>query len=176
MTYAHKLPCAQMYVGEVPLMRKQTWFGCVTCVGAVVLGYVAAFLPTSVWRLATIVLSGGEPGSFYTIRTPSTYFSLGWVLYLALPCFIRGAVAGSFAALLTQCAYKGPRLDLAAFVAGCVFSGTYVFGALLSYRMHGVSFDLVLGVVEAGALWAGLLLVAQSFSVPVLMPQQARLD
>ena len=42
--------------------------------------------------------------------------------------------------------------------------------------MHGVSFDLVLGVVEAGALWAGLLLVAQSFSVPVLMPQQARLD
>jgi hypothetical protein len=161
-----------MCVGEVPLMRKQTWFGCVTCVGAVVLGYVAAFLPTSVWRLATIVLSGGEPGSFYTIRTPSAYFSLGWVLYLALPCFIRGAVPGSFAALLTQCAYKGPRLDLAAFVAGCVYSGTYVFGAFFSYQLYGVSLDMVLGVVEAAALWVGLLSVAQSVSVPASSPQR----
>jgi len=150
-------------------MRKQIWFACLVCGGAVVPGFLIGGLAVILYKLMTIAALGSDPDfhllrMLFGIETPGKI--LGWVVYSAFPAFIRGWVAGSIAALLTHYTYKGPRLDLAAFVTGGVFTGIAAMSELLSYVMYGPDLKMVLIVIEAVGLWVGFLSVIVNFSTP----------
>lgn len=144
-------------------MRKQLWFACVVCVAATVPGFLVGWLAAVLYSWQAISWLGNEPDfwfmrTLFGIEAPGKI--LGWLLISAFPEFIHAGVAGGIAVLLTQYAYKGPRLDLAAFVTGDLYTGIAVMAGFLSYVMHGPSLDMVLIVIEAVGLWAGLLSVA----------------
>jgi hypothetical protein len=150
-------------------MRKQNWFGCLICGAAVVpaflIGGLAAVLYT--WTMSAEL--GTDPDFYFMhtlfgIETPGKV--LTWTIYSAFPAFIRGAVAGSIAAFSTHYAYKGPKLDLAVFVTGGLFTGVAAMSEFLSYVMHGPDLSMLLIVIEAVGLWVGLLSVANSYSTP----------
>ena len=148
-------------------MRKQIWFACLVCGSAVVPGFLIGGLVVILYKLMTIAALGSDLDfhflhMLFGIETPGKI--LGWVLYSAFPAFIRGWAAGSIAALLTHYAYKGPRLNLAAFVTGGVYTGIAAMSELLCYVMYGPDLKMVLIVIEAVGLWVGLRSVVDSFS------------
>jgi hypothetical protein len=153
-------------------MRKQTWFACVVCVLALVPGIVAGGLAVILYKITTSAEVGSKPDFFlvgtlfglFGIETPSKLFE--WIFYSAVPAFLRGAVMGGTAVTITHYAYKGTRLDLAAFVTGGLYTGVAAVNEFLSYAMHGPNPDMISIVIEVVGLWVGLISVGEIFEKP----------
>ena len=150
-------------------MRKQTWFGCLVCGATVVPGFLVGGQAAIFYNWTMSGELGSDPDFYFMrtlfgIETPGKV--LAWIVFSAFPAFLRCAVAGSIAAALTHYAYKGPRLDLAVFMTGGLFTGVAAMTEFLSYVRHGPDLSMVIIVIEAVGFWVGLLAVANSYSTP----------
>jgi hypothetical protein len=146
------------------VMRKQTWFACVVCVLALVPGFVAGGLAVILYKVITSAEDFFLPGTLFAPFGIETLRKLSvWIIYSAIPAFLRGAVTGGTAVTITHYAYKGTRLDLAVFVTGGLYTGVAAVNEFLSYAMHGPNPLMISIVIEVLGLWVGLISVGEIF-------------
>lgn len=149
-------------------MRQQTWFACIACVlavmPAILVGGVAVLIFQSIssWH--------ADPNSdFLYLRTlfgiEAPGVIINYIFFRLIPVGMQGAIAGSLAIWMTAKVYKGPKIDIAAYVTGALYTGVTIALTVVAFILKS-SIEATVTAIEQACqlvgLWGGLLAMAES--------------